>query len=1452
MELSLTQLRNLLKSEPGFNPFSKEFAKDRLSGITNSYPVIERRAAALLWFVLTANDAYLQIIAIIEMCFDEIALPKEQLQTLFFLFANKMYFLEFKQVPESSVIEEYFEKFFPANNLVLFDAENVTEFGLHDIMQEQVELLEIIIPLISEWDINGLPGINEEFVDEIHIPDLMRTILLNADLIYRLKDIIYDKLVYGNYYIIQENSFNIKLQPEFPSREIIRYAANITGSNQRFAYGTFLMQNADESANNSKRIQGISAPDGFINLQVVLSGSRLIHFEVEATQKLYYEYLMHIPLSCFGNLNLQQLGMLFSLTAEIFNTLSATVDIDTPLGETPLYISENALLHALQECTGFNRNGINAFIHSLISNPDKPCFCNQPFFKIGNNLLVSLFAFYRPKIHLYFDRWMALEGLTDVSKNLLFHDYFIRQLSSKKPKYNFMYVPLSNDSGLDEAFKSNAIFSLSAGILFAQIVVYDYPADALAHEVVWKKLEEAGAQLQEKRALLKHYYGSLCEGKEINLVIVSNHDIFEGQNINGIPLTGPSAVYNYVHVGKFNNQVISGKRGNISSKTIADFHYYDTDSTFNKNMYFHFKSLPSFSFTLTVLKLTEASVLPASAPLKIRMEIVDFKEKEIQAQSQISELRNLLYYNYHHPDYYSSLLSTNIQIKLADFFYRITHAPYEIVNQRHELLNAIISSRITGIYHLNTYLFSLIDKIHVSREVISAKVNIKPSTTDAGPLLKKLQNYLLGSVDLPEIRIPRIFTLEEEEELISFVRDIMILTYHREPEGRDFQTIHMILVILYGLRDRHDTMDIFYDCCDRLLYLLNKTSQYERARSYCDDILKIALENTQHTKAWIILFNCYNNQMNTYEAAMYGSLFFTSLLYLDSVPYHLAFSGFYTLLEYSVNFDHYDMAIQVFEFLNTIALDEYNKDQVYTIYFRLLLMEVHRKPEKLDEIFQYLDEHIIQISSFHTSRRLRWLSVLYQLQLAVSLNFYCTDKNVDAYIKQLEEDIDPNKLEACRQEILGSSEKLKPLLIKHLLNSFETRSANVHVINANQMLALAYSVVRYALQTMDTEALLLAGLILCDAGFTYRPAAMKEFFRGADAVLAHRLNNYQQYVLSNIHLEKEQLLLWIFKTDHKVTCLIIDANRQIIVHQLPDWDLYKIDPWISDIKNFHFNAKNQRDYDLFLQEKDYREVKDLFAFTALRLPACDEIFICFSTELSFTPHNLLMSDDLLLAERHAVCNVISIEYFLHHHATVYLPVNYKISAWIPSDDMNPTISWGHNLLEPVLKEVNAVIYTERYPASPLSGDLNVFLAHGVRDLSGFKVVRTADTENSGIDKPGEIFGSSAIAILFICNAGSSESDLYARQITSFSGDLLKAGYQTVIAPYWPYDVTMSPRWLTTFIRHFNEGYTASQCAYFANSSLSTYDENTAQVFYAPQGRLAMHVYGNPNLRLNIP
>ena len=133
---------------------------------------------------------------------------------------------------------------------------------------------------------------------------------------------------------------------------------------------------------------------------------------------------------------------------------------------------------------------------------------------------------------------------------------------------------------------------------------------------------------------------------------------------------------------------------------------------------------------------------------------------------------------------------------------------------------------------------------------------------------------------------------------------------------------------------------------------------------------------------------------------------------------------------------------------------------------------------------------------------------------------------------------------------------------------------------------------------------------------------------------------------------------------------------------------------------------------------------------------------------------------------------------------------------------------------------------------------------------GFKAVYKSDGINSAVIENKELIGKGEVAVLFICNSGIMNEDLFSNSIISLVHEIILSGYKTVIAPCWSLETSIPSFWLDKFLDSFDSGYYISESVFKGNNKLAEYKEEISNAFYVPQGRLAMYLYGNPNVRIS--
>ena len=341
--------------------------------------------------------------------------------------------------------------------------------------------------------------------------------------------------------------------------------------------------------------------------------------------------------------------------------------------------------------------------------------------------------------------------------------------------------------------------------------------------------------------------------------------------------------------------------------------------------------------------------------------------------------------------------------------------------------------------------------------------------------------------------------------------------------------------------------------------------------------------------------------------------------------------------------------------------------------------------------------------------------------------------------------------------------------------------------------------------------------------------------------------------------------------------LIFNPNSKINLIPLPNWRKSDEEKWRDDLsEKFKFPSPKDDD-SLNAQENAYLKYLNTLEFTFLNLSTdFEEVLIYASDETSFLPFNLfqigLSKSDRnyskhlkenriqayidknfrdFLGFHYPVTNVLSLDWYINYGMPLKLNNDFTMSAWIPSEGEMLFAIMERKLVS-ALEEYNCNINTKNAPISNLSSDINIFMLHGEKDKRyGFKSLTSAGNDEQVIDTTiglDKIFGSGKVAVLFICNSAFTSRKPLSREIDNLVYQMFDLGYNAVIAPHWPLEAYMTPKWLEIFLKKFHEGVKISDCVHKANIAVSQLSQDNS-CYYHPAGWASMHLFGNPNISL---
>lgn len=190
----------------------------------------------------------------------------------------------------------------------------------------------------------------------------------------------------------------------------------------------------------------------------------------------------------------------------------------------------------------------------------------------------------------------------------------------------------------------------------------------------------------------------------------------------------------------------------------------------------------------------------------------------------------------------------------------------------------------------------------------------------------------------------------------------------------------------------------------------------------------------------------------------------------------------------------------------------------------------------------------------------------------------------------------------------------------------------------------------------------------------------------------------------------------------------------------------------------------------------------------------------------------------------------------------------RIAAWIPDAEPEeglPTLAILSDRLRDTFERHEVALSNGTEPPSGLEGaDLVVVAAHGglAEDKRYFRVVTDdVDLALASSTVSGALAGV-GVVVLLVCSGGRLDQHPGASTTVGLAKRLLDNGCRAVVAPPWPLQTNVPPRWLPAFLRSWSSGAPVIDACFDANVVVR------AELGDDPATDLAMAVYGDPLIR----
>lgn len=1437
------------------NPFSDNFNFKKIA--EDAGKDLKDKEEEVLKFIIICNQYYTEIKKNITDVFVRLNLTKIEIIDLLHRAINK-YFIEIKPKVLSQYIEENEGVGIRNVELSKFRQDDGSEIGMQQILEIGGDILNFLISVVNEWKFSKKlisPSIN---LGDDELWQYFNYIWFNANILLNIKS-SYEVLIFENGDIESNLNFDeFKITTNLKLIKLLTQTADIRTHSNLSEVSYYLSGLYDKVYKEKLGAKHLTIENGFLDITKGIVKENMTKLSADANIFVRFYHFEKEKIKYFNNLTLMDINEVLILIVGFINSIPKKLNNNRigflSIYDTPSRINKRNLIHFLIECTDYKSVTIERIVSAISSTDKKPYLWRRPFYEIDNDLYFCLVTLNAPNYSLLIEELISEAGYTINDSENLLKNFIEKELSKDRIKYFFSKVDLNQMVGASIDLTNSLLYELNDYYILIEPICYNHPIESDEIDDVIKKIGNRTYNLEEKLAFIS----SKINDKGIIPLMISNHNTLSSLRINNITVFDFQLFKNYFFTGEYRNVQIAFNKNKKIEKEISKIEYYKDEKEFNSNFInFLLSPIPVVTIFQKII-WKKIQVTPDDINIKIIVDAIDQIDINDDVYSKLKVLDNALNnkYYYDHDKRKNELYDSSISYSLSNILISIAYGNYDLSKSKIELYRIVKKAKVEGFSHMIYALTNAISKISyakIKKDKLFKLIEFE--LDEIFPFLDKIFKGRHNEIRLFDFKIKEnLFTKSEEKKLISSALSVLSTLGPKSLADEDFESMFMQLAIIKAFKTKYSLDFEFYAVCNNMVDSLNFNGKFQRARNFCEEILMISKKEKKHHYGWGILFRCFTYQKNNFEAVIYGALYFTSLVRFTDFKYSIITDSLYNALKFFREF-YPPMMDSVNATLDSIKLKKYDEQKFKLSYYLGRFQNLKSKPDIIDDSLEYLRSNLNEIMSFEENGMLPWLNYLYNLKRYKDSGVKEFDKKIEDIIELFEEKLEGKSYELIKRRHFGDIKENKENVIKLLNSVFETNSTTDFEFEIKHLELPVKLLLTNAIKGNDIEGILLSGLVLNDNTLTYD----EKYFESNTITRAtlkvsenikQRLANYYEYIMSNLKLTKNQLFVWIFNHNDKFYLLGINDSTRTIFKELPYWDNNKMRTWVNQKESFFFDSKKY--FDITEQEEKYQKTLDALSFSDLAIELkYDEILFSSSIDLTQFPSNLIIDKKDFISSKAPLTNVISIEWFIKNGASYFLHKDFSSTAWIPTEEGDIPINSSFSKLKPVLDNNGTKIIESRSLSNYIESDINIFLAHGEIGFNSFRAIYTSSSSESAILNEDALFGKGEIAILFICNSGFTNEDIFAKSVTSLCYDILRLGYKAVIAPFWRLEITIPPYWLDVFFNRFREGHKLSMAVHLANAELATYKNEISNAFFVPEGRLAMHLYGNPNLKIKL-
>ncbi|WBV55921.1 hypothetical protein PFY10_17060 [Chryseobacterium daecheongense] len=1135
----------------------------------------------------------------------------------------------------------------------------------------------------------------------------------------------------------------------------------------------------------------------------------------------------------YGGLDLIDLIKIFSSISQLVKKVSQEVfSKNYTIKNIPFVINKDLLIEKISFITNLDSDKIVPVINSITDKNDSPYFWRKPLFESDNKIYLSFSLLKAPNYSLLLESYCETLTIDLVGKQQRFKNYILSELT------DIEYCKII----IDEEISNVILLELQDYYLSINtFYITQFPIEKKENLDYLDKISLEISKITEKLKVLNN-----TGEKPYIPIILTNYNKYSGLILNEIPVLDIILLNNYLVTGAFQKGQIIRNKNKIKQDILSGFTYYDDEDDFNNNLLnFLYYPVPVYEIKNKIYWL-ETPVLPSDAKMQIYLDNYNYESEEGNIEYELTLLSETLKRQYlTNPEgKLNHLANKVILFRITNIFHYITFSKYKLTSYRHQLINVFSEINVNGYIHLLHYFrisLRYLNNVKLKKTIKfkSVKYNSDQVFQSLEKNFKKNNKFSVTTLDFEHK-----YSKEEEKEIISLAIDVISTLTIKKYEPEEIENYLLMLAIIRYFKAKYNLNDYFYLGASNIISALNHNFLYQQARNLSEEIFAIAIKEGKEFKGWGTLFMCSDQQRNKFNSLIYSCFYLNSLSVVDKLPYTEAIDVFYNILKFARSLELPEVLDDVFNFMISLKLEEYDFQKAHLTYYLSIANRKQKDREKIvDDSIVFFSKNRERIFKYGDKGAIPWLNYFYNVKRLNDEGFKTV--NVDDIIKSIEDILNEEDVLPIKSRHFYNADT-KENFIKNLKRIFSTYYVYDFVSEITNLEMDTNVIIENAIKENDFESILLTGIVLNDIRLIY-----KESNNVSGEEVGFIINNsnsdiFDQYlknILDKLTLKPKQLFVYFFSHKNKVYYLMINHEKKIMIKDAMTW--HSNYNFLKSKNKFYFNSADY--YGIEEQEEHYSELIEELKYTSIDIKEeFEELLITTNLEVSKTPFNLIVNNGDFIGSNKPITNVLLIDWFIENCDEVIIE-NLLINCWIPIEDGDPTLNLGYDKIKPVFDEFKIKTFTKSIPEVPFDKDINIFFAHGELDEIGFKVV-SVNEEKFVVNKE-KIFGYGKIAILFICHSGSINEDLFSNKVQSLIYELIQYGYSSVIAPFWALEATIPSFWLRFFLENFREGYTISESVYLANNSLADYQQEISDSFYVPEGRLAMHLYGNPNITL---